>query len=393
MACSSLPSLLEPKAEPLASLSTEAPSCASGAEELGEAEPSTRSSSKVTEAPSCASEDAGECAGESEQSSRSSSKLGMELPALVELLAVSVRGQVIMRCSPAALARADWPPRQALLGSGASAHVWRARDGRGRLVAVKQTSRALAQREREALELVELRPHACILRLLQAVVTPGAETGALILEYCAQGNVESRIAAARGRGGCYVRPQQWERWLASTFLALEHLHHCCRLLHLDVKPGNLFLDEGQCAKLGDFGASHQGLEADGSWVLGVPPGSAGFVAPEIFRQEPFGPSADLYSLGALAWMLLTGKRPPTRMSAVDGRRFHLLCDDHQLLAGEIRACDANSLPAHAVDFMLSLIDCRPMLRLTHRGVREHGIAQPWQLPAVGEDLSSWLEEA
>lgn len=91
-------------------------------------------------------------------------------------------------------------------------------------------------------------------------------------------------------------------------------------------------------------------------------------------------------------MLLTGERPPTRVGAVDGGRFHMLANDCQLLAAEIRTSD--SLPPHAADFMLSLID-RQELRLQHHGIRGHGFAQAWRLPALDDAfaLESWLERA
>lgn len=181
---------------------------------------------------------------------------------------------------------------------------------------------------------------------------------------------------------------------AQTFLALEHLHFAVELLHLDVKPGNLLLNEDDEVKLADFGASVLGTEGAGAWPLGVPPGSPGFVAPEVLRQERFGPKADLYSFGALIWALVSGRQPPTRVGMVDGGRFGVLCNDYQLLTHEVKAHGGLSLgPGVDVqDLLLALIECNPHSRFSHQDIRDSHVAAGWELPAVGvsrAELKEW----
>jgi eukaryotic-like serine/threonine-protein kinase len=89
---------------------------------------------------------------------------------------------------------------------------------------------------------------------------------------------------------------------------LEHAH-ARGLVHRDVKPQNLLLREDGTLKVADFGIARLG---DGSTTMtkaGTLIGTAAYMAPEVVHGEPATPAADLYSLGAVLYELLTG-RPP-----------------------------------------------------------------------------------
>ncbi len=98
------------------------------------------------------------------------------------------------------------------------------------------------------------------------------------------------------------------RWLTHAAAALE-LAHGRGVLHRDVKPGNLFLTRPGVLKLMDFGlakSSHvAGVTAQGA-VLGTPE----YMAPEqISGAHAVSPATDLYSLGVVAYEILTGQLP------------------------------------------------------------------------------------
>ncbi|OHB72032.1 MAG: hypothetical protein A2V70_05440, partial [Planctomycetes bacterium RBG_13_63_9] len=88
--------------------------------------------------------------------------------------------------------------------------------------------------------------------------------------------------------------------------ALRHAHDR-GVIHRDIKPGNLLLTDDGHVKLSDFGIArlfgNTGLTTAGS-VLGT----AEYMAPEQAAGQPVGPRADLYSLGAVFYVLLT-RRP------------------------------------------------------------------------------------
>lgn len=318
-------------------------------------------------------------------------------PELTSLTAVDAEGHLLRRCvSPTAFAKiSDEPPVRAVLGRGSWGHVWRAQESpSGRALAVKNGPRELILGERASLEKAETQPHAFVVRLLHSHAPPDLQRGSLFLELCPHGDVGERIQA-HSRRERYECPALAGAWLAQTFLALEHLHFHVELLHLDVKPGNLLLGASEEVKLADFGASVCGLEGKG-WPHGVPPGSPGFVAPEVLRQESFGPKVDLYSFGALIWALLSGGQPPTRLGMVDGGRFGVLCNDYQLLTHEVRSREqglaAGRNGADARELLLGLISCNAHDRYSHNDVRGDVVAQGWDLPAFGApraELQCW----
>ena len=94
--------------------------------------------------------------------------------------------------------------------------------------------------------------------------------------------------------------------------ALRYLHER-RVMHLDVKPGNIMLRPGGDAVLIDFGVSKHYDEAGGqtsSTPVGI---SKGYAPIEQYRGDGvsrFSPSTDIYSLGATLYFLLTATTPP-----------------------------------------------------------------------------------
>jgi len=83
--------------------------------------------------------------------------------------------------------------------------------------------------------------------------------------------------------------------------------HARKLLHLDIKPGNIFVREDGHPVLIDFGAARQGLGAASGMPVVLTPG---FAAPEQQGSgEPLGPWTDIYSVGASIYDCLSGSAP------------------------------------------------------------------------------------
>ncbi len=102
-----------------------------------------------------------------------------------------------------------------------------------------------------------------------------------------------------------------ETWVRATFAQLLNglrEVHTSKLLHLDIKPANVYLRNDGSPLLIDFGAARQTLSAEG--VKLPPTYTPGFAAPEQYaRRAEVGPWTDIYSVGATVYSCFAGAAP------------------------------------------------------------------------------------
>jgi len=176
-----------------------------------------------------------------------------------------------------------------------------------RKVALKVLARAPDATTLEAFR----REAAAIARLEHPRIVPlysyGEHAGSpyLVMRYLGGGTVADRI-----RQGA-VDLAGAERWLRAMAEALDFAHQR-GVIHRDVKPSNILLDEQGNAYLSDFGIA--GTLADAR--SGVPTGSAAYMSPEQGRGEAVDRRADVYALAVTLFECLTGKKPYTAETAL-----------------------------------------------------------------------------
>lgn len=125
----------------------------------------------------------------------------------------------------------------------------------------------------------------------------------LVMEYVAGGDLQDRT-----QGGC-VRPEQAAAWVAQLARALATAH-ARGIIHQDIKPRNILVDESDRVRLSDFGLAR--LQQAGTDLAGEPlGGTLAFMAPEQARKEAanIGPASDIFGLGGVLFYLLTDKAP------------------------------------------------------------------------------------
>ncbi len=96
------------------------------------------------------------------------------------------------------------------------------------------------------------------------------------------------------------------RILYEVICALEYAHSQGEkgIIHRDIKPANIFVDDDGQVTLTDFGVAKPPTDVV-TTVLGTPK----YLAPEIIKGEPFDGAVDIYSVGIMAFTILTGKPP------------------------------------------------------------------------------------
>lgn len=100
--------------------------------------------------------------------------------------------------------------------------------------------------------------------------------------------------------------------------ALAHVHGL-GLIHRDVAPGNVWLDERQMAHLGDFDSV---ISVDAAFhPSSLPPTTEAYLSPEERGGGPLDQRSDLYSLGAVLYEALTGERPGQMPRAAAAKRL------------------------------------------------------------------------
>ena len=89
----------------------------------------------------------------------------------------------------------------------------------------------------------------------------------------------------------------------------EALVYCQNLglIHRDIKPGNIFIDELGSFRLGDFGVARTADKTMGGMSK---QGTENYMAPEVYLGREYGPTVDIYSLGMVLYQLMNANRLP-----------------------------------------------------------------------------------
>jgi len=231
-----------------------------------------------------------------------------------------------------------------LIASGGMADVYRATDHvLDRTVAIKVLSQRFAAdpetRERftrEALTAARLSGIPEIATIYDVGDSDGVPF--IVMEHLGGGSLADLVRQGP------VQPTLAAELIEQAARALDAAH-VAGVVHRDVKPANLLLDEQGAVHVADFGvanaASFPALTLTGTIL-----GTSGYLAPEQARGERATPASDRYALAVVAFELLTGRRPYVAASFAEEASAHV----HAPIP---RASDANPRLPAAVDAVLA----------------------------------------
>ncbi|KAE9602267.1 hypothetical protein Lal_00049714 [Lupinus albus] len=208
---------------------------------------------------------------------------------------------------------------QALIGKGSSASVFKGILKDGTSVAVKRIDgEERGEREfRSEVAAIAGVQHVNLVRLFGYCNAPSAPRY-LVYEYVPNGSLDCWIFPSndltnRRVGGCLPWNLRY-RVAIDVAKGLSYLQHDCRstILHLDVKPENILLDESYRALVSDFGLSKL-VGKDVSRVMTNIRGTRGYLAPEWLLEMGVSEKTDIYSYGMVLLEIIGGRRNVSRV--------------------------------------------------------------------------------
>lgn len=134
------------------------------------------------------------------------------------------------------------------------------------------------------------------------------DTVYMVMNYLEGASLQDFIITSRELKKQKVFRESTIRSLFDEVLRGLRIVHQHKMLHLDIKPANIFVTDDNRAVLIDFGAAREVLNKEGSFIR--PMYTPGFAAPEMYRRDSgMGPWTDIYAIGACIYACMQGYPP------------------------------------------------------------------------------------
>ncbi|MEG0940079.1 MAG: serine/threonine-protein kinase [Comamonas sp.] len=148
------------------------------------------------------------------------------------------------------------------------------------------------------------------------------ETVYMVMNYLEGATLQEFIVTAREIKADKVFRESTIRSLFDEVLRGLRIVHQHKMLHLDIKPANIFITNDDKAVLIDFGAAREVLSKEGNFIR--PMYTPGFAAPEMYRRDSqLGPWTDIYAIGACIYACMQGIPPNEAPQRQDKDRLAL----------------------------------------------------------------------
>ncbi|KAF0917864.1 hypothetical protein E2562_021519 [Oryza meyeriana var. granulata] len=189
------------------------------------------------------------------------------------------------------------------LGQGGFGAVYRGNLSDGRQVAVKMLKDCKGDGEEFINEVASISrtSHINVVTLL-GFCLKGSKR-ALIYEYMPNGSLERYAFSNNSKAELSLTWEKLFNIAVSIARGLEYLHRGCntRIVHFDIKPHNILLDQNFCPKISDFGMAKLCANKESIISIAGARGTIGYIAPEVYSKQ-FGAissKSDVYSYGMM----------------------------------------------------------------------------------------------
>ncbi|KAK2430963.1 putative LRR receptor serine/threonine-protein kinase [Trifolium repens] len=170
-----------------------------------------------------------------------------------------------------------------------------------------------------------------ILTCCSSIDYNGEDFKAIVFEFMPNGSLETLLHDNEVSENDILSLRQRIDIALDVAHALDYLHNDTEqaVVHCDIKPSNVLLDDDLVAHLGDFGLARliHGVTRHSNndqVISSTIKGTIGYVPPEYGAGGPVSPQGDIYSYGILLLEMLTGKRPTDDMIC-ESQSLHELC--------------------------------------------------------------------
>ena len=213
------------------------------------------------------------------------------------------------------------------LGEGGFGNVYRGKlPDDGRLVAVKVLKESKGDGEEFMNEVASISrtSHVNVVTLLGFCYEKNKK--ALIYEFMPNGSLDSFISE-KGSPHTKCRLEWKNLYEIAVGIArgLEYLHRGCntRIVHFDIKPHNILLDEDFCPKISDFGLAKLCKSKVSKISMIGARGTVGYIAPEVFCRSFGGVTykSDVYSYGMMV-LEMVGQRKDFDMGSLETNEMY-----------------------------------------------------------------------
>nr|TKW16186.1 hypothetical protein SEVIR_5G282800v2 [Setaria viridis] len=233
------------------------------------------------------------------------------------------------------------------LGQGGYGDVYRGNLPDGREIAVKMLKGTEGDGEEFLNEVASISrtSHVNIVTLL-GFCLQGSKR-ALLYEYMPNGSLERYTFGSNSTEG--EDTLSWDKLfdiVIGIARGLEYLHTGCntRIVHFDIKPQNILLDQEFCPKISDFGLAKLCRQKESKISIGGMRGTIGYIAPEVFSRNygAVSSKSDVYSYGMVI-LEMVGARKQINVSTDNSSMYfpQWLYDNFDQFCGAT-ACEISS---------------------------------------------------
>jgi len=162
----------------------------------------------------------------------------------------------------------------------------------------------------------------------------------------------------------WIEKQRWfteehAKWFLSHAVAALHSAHKANIIHLDIKPANFLIDQGNNIMLTDFGLAQKIVKDAEEGGEREAFGTPAYVSPEQISRAATDQRTDIYSLGATLFHLMTGKQP------FNGATIEDIIWGHLEKPFPIEICHEANMPTGWIHLIKKMMEREPDRRFTN----------------------------